>query len=381
MIGEGHVSVLNERLHADRPTAPKHAWIARWSAHRAALAPVLDSESLPEALALLRKSFADDAAIRMFLSEQGLCGVWYIALTQRTRAETAEEDIAFTDSLRPIFLADTAMQALQNRAIKLVTDYFDNNHIAFVFLKTAGLRDELYNSLGLRPCTDIDLLVAPSDRVRAMAALQSLGAECVESGDRGAHETTWRLGLVDLDLHWDILGAGRLPSEFTQQVLSRRVRTACGWRPDNADCFFIALVHPAFAKHVCSRHMGLNRVNDTVQMLDRFQFDASTLQSRLRQAGVLLAARASAYWLDLLIDDDKKMRKIKYLIDKPVTLREHWLRFCIRRNLPNRWVEKHRIFLNLVFTNLLHDSVWDMSRATRGSVARAMRGQNAGRAT
>ena len=164
------------------------------------------------------------------------------------------------DAIKPSLMADVALNALQNKTIKQISDTFENNNISFVFLKAAGVRDELYESLGLRPCTDIDLLVSPVDRHRAASALTALGAKRVSSPDdpgEAAHESTWQQGLVDIDLHWDILGPGRLPPALTTQVLARRKKTAMGWRPDDIDCVLIALVHPAFAKHVCFAAHGI----------------------------------------------------------------------------------------------------------------------------
>jgi hypothetical protein len=379
MIGDDAASEPPSTPPNSSVPAMKQASLDVWAAHRAALAPSVPSASTIDALATLRDAFGSDSKVAAFFEHHGVSGLWYQALCAQIATNLTTRDAAFIEQLKPAHMGAVALHSLQNRAIKQITEHFDSEQIAMLFFKAAGVREELYDSLGLRPCTDLDILVAPADRFRAMTALQSLGAVCIDSQDSSAHESTWKLGLVDIDLHWDILGAGRLPAEVTTQMLERRVKTVLGWRPDNVDCLFVALVHPAFAKHVCSRHMGLNRVNDTLRMLDRFQIDARVLESRLRAAGVLRAARISAYWLSLLSEEMIKNNKINYLLDEPKVSHELWLRFCVDRNLPDRWVQNHRITLNLMFTGLLHDSLGHAWRALRGATARVGKKQNSAR--
>ncbi len=240
-----------------------------------------------------------------------------------------------------------------------VCDALENAGVAFVFLKAAALRDMLYPDPGLRPCTDIDVLINPSDQAIAHSALLAIGGKDVVSNAHSRHECTIALGMVDVDLHWDVLAPGRLPPAMTRQIIKRRVKSTFGWRPDNVDVLLLALVHPAFAKHVCSRHVGLNRAADTLLMLERFNFSQQEFvifKRRLRDNGVLFGATASIYWLSK-ISSNARIAQLNNLLNSEVKyFRMRYLRLWIDRDWPDFWVDRNRFLLNIAFTAWLQDT-------------------------
>jgi hypothetical protein len=344
-----------------------------WHRHRAALSVVdetLDIDHLARELVVAFN--ADEAAIADFLMAHGLCGLWCARLL--ARSDLATQHASLSERIRPAYLAAVVHQRAQENVMRALSAAFDDSDIPFVFLKTAGLRGELYPALGLRPSTDIDLLIAEGDRVRVFGCIEAIGASRSDADGDSSHEATFSTGLVDLDVHWALLAPGRLPDVLTHEVLARRVRASIGWRPDDTDCAFVALVHPAFAKHVCTRHMGLNRVTDTLRLLQSLAIDTTELKRRLSQNGVTAAAQASLTWISMLTDNQTLTRFNETMNVPSLALRQRYLAAWLRNDWPDYWVERNRFVLHLGFTSWLHDSVAGAVRAAwragRDGVAR-----------
>jgi hypothetical protein len=343
----------------------------RWIRHRAALAILGESDADPsQTLESFLATFdAEDAygVAQKFLEYHGLSGLWYRFLEPQVASHARVS--AFADALRPSYLAAVVQQRLQERVMSQVAAALDRHGIEFVFMKTAGLRAELYDEPGLRPSTDVDLLVCPEDRFRVFDAFDEIGAIAYESTAESEHEKTYAFNKVDLDLHWDVLAPGRLMPSYVRELMVRRVRTNIGWRPSDTDCAFIAFVHPAFAKHVCSRHMGLNRVADTQRLFTRLSVNALELSEKLKRNGVFTGAKTSIYWISKIIKNDSLARynsDFNVCID---SLKFWYLRQWIDRNWPDFWVERNRVFLQLAFTAWLHDSPRHFLRVVRARFA------------
>ena len=354
--------------------------INRWWRHQTAISPVVEPWLHPRlALPRLWAAHGDDSeAIVAFLRHHGLAGLWagYLA-----GEEVADEWRGLVAPLEQIRRGTLMLQLLQEQAMTAVAAAFEAAGVNYVFLKTAGTRRELYDDPGTRPSTDIDILVEPEQRHHARAAIESLGGVAWAQQGESAHEIAFRLGSVDIDLHWDLLAPGRLRGEVAERILRRRVTARIGWRPEDTDVLFIQLVHLAFAKHVCSPHAGLNRVTDALLALRRLQPDQAMLDQRLRQAGCANAAWASAYWIAMLaapIEGERRAgvppgrsggNEAVWLTElmhrlAPSSARSAYLRQWLVNDWPGRLSGRHEWLVRMAFTLALHDAFSDAARAT-----------------
>lgn len=242
--------------------------------------------------------------------------------------------------------------------------------VRFVWMKAAAIRSELYSSPGLRPATDLDLLVVPGDRYAAIAALKSAGAVVVEEAGASAHEIVLQLRSVDIDLHWDVLAPGRLPARVTESILEESVAGALGPRPCDLHMCALALIHPAFAKHVCTRHMGLNRVVDTLRMLRAWNPEPNQLVKLAISWRGFMGARASLYWLSLISKDVRIAQLNEAFVKEDHSIRSRYIESQIDRNWPDFWVERSRAVLGLTFSIWLQDSLSDALKATVARLGR-----------
>ncbi len=356
----------------------------RWAQHRAALSVVLGGDAREAAdTVCLAEAFAGSAArAAAFLGHHGLSGWWHESIS----AHGAVDEFArqLKDALVCARRAGTMLQLAQESAMRAVTHALDVRGVRFVFLKAAAVRSELYASPGLRPATDIDMLVLPVDRFAAVEALREIGATPWARQEASAHEMAFRLGIVDIDLHWDLLAPGRLPGDVAAGVLQRRVSAAIGWRPDDTDVLFISLVHLAFAKHVCTAHAGLNRVADIWLALRLMAPDLTEIEHRLREAGCAAAAWASVTWILMLIEpalakrfdptrpggiEPSALSRLALRL-RPQRPKDGYLTLWLRHDWPGRLLDRQQWLVQIAFSLFLHDSPGDALRAIRHKLTR-----------
>lgn len=91
--------------------------------------------------------------------------------------------------------------------LKQVLGVLNQKRIQVVLLQGIILLTQLYNDIGMRPLSDIDLWVLKKDYLSLIGVLGALGYE----GDP-LYPNTFRRGLTVLDLHTHILGADRIRS-------------------------------------------------------------------------------------------------------------------------------------------------------------------------
>jgi Uncharacterised nucleotidyltransferase len=350
-----------------------------WAAHRAAIA-VEEGVDLVSALRELLRCHDNDIDKTVeFLVWHGLAGLWSEALSSQPGFATHAEvpAIEWLNELRARLGAvqrqQLAHQLLQDTVARTASDALNRESISFVWLKAAAVRNELYRSPGLRPSTDLDLLVSPVDRERAIRALVSAGGSCVGSATPSSHEQVVQLRSVDLDVHWSVLAPGRLRESVTEEILRDRIVTDSGARPSNQHMLALALIHPAFAKHVCSRHMGLNRVADTLRMLRAWDFEAEDLVKLTKRWGGFTGARASLYWLSIISDSVCMSQLNKAFTVSAASWRDRYLARQIDQNWPDRWVDRSRWVLGLTFSVWLQDSPTDALKAVFARGLRASR--------
>jgi len=167
------------------------------------------------------------------------------ALT-RTRPLPAQ----VAERLRAAWVAFGRQHLLGVEALRALLDAFEGASIPVIPLKGPALGEALYAEPGLRPFTDLDLLVRRADVPRAVALLARLGNRALEYERPLAYELAYataacfvpvepRPGRFPIDLHWNLVSfvAGHTPSTldaeevWTRAVVDerwgRRVRALC----------------------------------------------------------------------------------------------------------------------------------------------------------
>ena len=297
--------------------------------------------------ALRPGSVQPDSQLAALIIASGLGPFWH----EETSAE----------AFKPARMAAVALYAAQIPALREIHEVLDAAGIAFAVFKGAANRELLYADPSLRLCYDLDLLVARADRHRAVEALQSVGFTAYPDANSISRELILSRNVVDIDLHWGVLRAGRLRYEPAEEILERRRKVNGLWMPSTADSVLLLLVHPAFAKHVSSTEMALHRVLDIAEWWRKYPVDLAALDAQLKKQGVRTAAWTVLEWVKLLLPE--------FACDttawQPLRLRRAWLRTWLRNDWPGRMNAWHALRL-LAFSPFLHDTPSDAWRALQG---------------
>ena len=86
-------------------------------------------------------------------------------------------------------------------------EHLRSRKLAAVVLKGASLLNSVYTDIGLRPMEDIDLMVRPGDLIALQQILEKMGFEQDQ-----LYPTTFKKGIIHVDLHTDFLSAHRIRS-------------------------------------------------------------------------------------------------------------------------------------------------------------------------
>ena len=325
--------------------------------HRLALAPFLDSDQHVDFTSLLTK--AEEEGINNFLQFlifNGLAPLWHEAL-----ANAGQENIidpVFLEKLRQVHLTAEANYLMQKKTLQKVHGELTLAGIKYVVFKGALIREQVYENPALRPCTDIDVLVAKQDRDAAIQALKNVGMDYKPDAKNISHEATLIDGPVHIDLHWQILRPGRMRVDMTESILKdARINNGFVGLRDEAS-IFVMLVHPAFTKHVCNPYASLIRIIDLMRWIQFRSVNWEDIFGLCEKAGVKTAAWATIYWMNLLIRDETLVLFLKRLA--PNTFQRKYLEFWINNNLPSRFVNKNnfvRIFFSLAIQDSFSDSL------------------------
>lgn len=342
---------------------------AVWARHRLAAAGALGQLSASELEAALTGPDAD--GFIDFLLVHGLSGFWWQGLLAHgvaTRLPPAQ-----VERFKAQQQADAAQYLLQSHALRRIGDAFDQAGIDHAVLKGCAVRERLHAPPYLRSATDIDILVRPAQRARAAEVLSGLGYRCIDEG-ASAHEATWRRGLLDIDLHWDILAPGRTRSDLADALIDRRARAPMGWRLEDADTVAFMLIHPAVTKYVCSPHVGLNRVVDFSRFVQVHPPDWTTVADRVQATGLAPAAWTMARWLRHLgVWPEGPGPEQALERWAPGAVRRRWLGLWVDRDWPGRWTGHHDAWVAVGLTLAFHQRPSDLARALAARLRRGRR--------
>ena len=151
---------------------------------------------------------------------------------------------AVLDRLRAGWVSARRQYLLGVEQLCCVLAEFEREGVAVLTLKGPALAEALYPDPGLRPFTDLDLLVRAADVQRAVSLLSALGYRHQDPGHSLEYDLAWRhsarfasaespADLVPVDLHWGLLdypGIARGPSMDLEEVWERAVKVGA-WSP------------------------------------------------------------------------------------------------------------------------------------------------------
>lgn len=343
--------------------------------HRLALlATAADLTGASLCRALREIAASGETAFPDFLLENGLGSYWYHIVQAHDAA--ADTKPGFLDTLRQARFAEAALYLAQKSVLRELDRLFDSQDIVYVVIKGAHIRERVYPEPELRPACDIDMLISLDQRAAAVSALIGAGFRLHAIADNISHEATFTRGPVDIDLHWDISRPGRTRIEVVDLLLARRQRIDDFWGLDDSDAVFLMLTHPAFAKYVCSPHMGVNRVVDFILWTRMRNVNWDTVADLLDNTGLNTAAWAVLKWFFMLLEPGTLQVPNEFVTRiRPGSMRSRYLGYWLKHNLPTRWLSRP-LLIQLGFTLFLHDLPSDAWHAISGRI-RARRMQNA----
>lgn len=284
---------------------------------------------------------------------QQLAPLWH----ERTRA------IAFAG----VRLNATMVYMRQEAAVQEIDALFERAGICYALIKGVANRELTYDDPSLRPCSDIDVLVEPHQRVEAARVLVESGYRLTVDPTVVSHEVVLSKGIVAVDLHWDILRPGRTRVPVVDGMLSRRTRQKERWILSDADALFLMLVHAAITKHVSTSGMGLHRVADLATWWLRREVEWPAVRRHLDACGLKTAAWTVLTWVRMLSAGSELEAELTGPIESlhPGHLRAAYLRRWLDRDLSARLTERHAARL-LGFSVFLHDGPTDAWHALQG---------------
>jgi hypothetical protein len=301
-------------------------------------------------------------ALRSLIVAEGLGPLWHV--------RTGD------DGFRETHRAAAREYLVQRAALLEVDELFERAGIPWAAFKGAATRELVYDLPTTRPALDIDVLVAPADRVTAARLLSAAGYGLSVTPASASHEVTLSSGPRFIDLHWHVMRPGRTRVALTQALLAGRRRERGVWVLGDADAMFLLLVHPAFTEHVSASQAG-RRACDLIRWLHVRPVDWAPVCRRLEESGVRTAAWAVLRWLRAVAQPG-----VAALIDpaiaelEPGRLRAAYLAGWVEHDLPRRLARLHAARL-LGFSLLLHDTPADALRAVHSlGVSRRQRRQD-----
>lgn len=164
----------------------------------------------------LLEQCADVSPLIDIAFKEGLAGFLYKSLKDSGLLKTLEE--GQRDRLQSLYYSTVIFNVKLLYDLGEVLELLEQEHIQVVLLQGIALLHQIYEDIGLRPTTDIDLWVEEKDFSALVRILLSQGYE----RDK-LYPTTFRKGSTILDLRTHILWAGRIKAR--KLLLSKNQET------------------------------------------------------------------------------------------------------------------------------------------------------------
>lgn len=293
-----------------------------------------------------------------FLGENGLDALWYAALQRNDLAMSAPKE--FLAVLKRARQLAAASYLVQRDALVRIDAAFGAASVQYAVFKGIHVRELVYDDPALRSASDIDILIARSQRDLAARTLIRQGFQLYPDAEIVSHEASFHDQNVSIDLHWHIMRPGRTRTDVTDSFLARRRWENFFWGLDHTDALFTLLVHPAFAKYVTSPYALLCRLVDLSRWLRTCDVDWDKTLTLLDCAGLKTAAWAVLRWTSWLMGPVAPPDILERL--EPGRWRTRYLRYWVEQNLPSRWL-RYPLLIQIAFTLALHDCPNDVMTA------------------
>lgn len=289
------------------------------------------------------------------IRNQGLQFFWLEALCTLPDLSFAS---AWRERLKMQCIWDTARYLIQKQKLIELDRLFEREQIPYVVFKGAHIREVVYADPAFRPAADIDLLVSPQEKIRAVQVLCNNGYTLSPDLTNISHEVSLTGGKVHLDLHWHIMRPGRTRIELTDLLLQTRQRCAFFWAPDNDMALLVMLAHPVFTKYSTAPQSSIVRLADLRAWLSTQTTDWQRLLHLLENTGMKTAA-----WITATILADlagSHLPASLYEAIRPAQPKQFLLQKWLDLNLSAKFAN-YPILPKYIFTLLAHDRLSDIA--------------------
>ena len=331
--------------------------MTEYSLHKEALHPLLQqgnattltqtkSEKIPETL---------EPELIELISQQGLAGHWYDLLGEKQRRSASQQD-AF-DLFKDHVKQSTFVYLDQLKTIHQLHRLFGENNISYAVYKGTHLRELLYDPPPLRDAIDIDVLISPLDRRKAVSLLVQEGFEPYLRQRNISVEASFSKGQSSIDLHWNILRERRLKVNVVESFLAARKKEKDFYCLKPEDALFIMLVHPVFVKYLTTPYARLANIVDIYRWIGRHDIDWQYLTDLLERTHLKTAAWLTATYSELLTTIPLPKELTSKL--QPGSLKAAYLTYWVSHNLSTRLLSLKAI-PQVFFTLPAQDSFLDI---------------------
>ncbi|MCK5799007.1 MAG: nucleotidyltransferase family protein, partial [Deltaproteobacteria bacterium] len=258
-----------------------------------------------------------------------------------------------------------AIHLAQEVALTNARAALDEASIPYVVIKGAHLGRVLYDDPLQRVGVDVDVLVSPEDKARAIATLTDRGFQAKARAQTATHEINFTDGRAWIDLHWHLLRPGRTRRPVEDDILTTRQTIGGVSVPDDTWTTVIMLVHNAITDTVTAR---ANRAVDLARWVSRRTLDWDEIAKRIAAMGLIAAAWATLTWVDDLLGLNLKQTTVSTL--RPPLLQRAYLRAWLRAD-PSALYRDHPHLVRFGFGLALHDTPKDALRFALRFIATA----------
>ena len=201
-----------------------------------------------------------------------------LAFHLRTWTEEFRPPQKIMEYLDGIFLAASARNLLVGRQIQSITTALEEADIPVILMKGHALARTVYPDPALRQSSDIDLLVARADMLRAEAVMNNLGYTCDSHTFHIAlHEHPHQVfhprgNGLHVELHWDVDGNYKL---FEENWITQAFENKIPVRSPELCCYTFDPVHQLqfLACHNIFQHhsLRLDWVYDAARLIEQIR--------------------------------------------------------------------------------------------------------------
>ena len=183
--------------------------------------------------------------------------------------------------LEQVYFMTLRRSMLLHDAYKKIVEKFTENSLRVIPLKGIFLSDWLYGDIGLRQCSDIDLLIKPEEGLIGVSLLKEMGyasketeyiSDYIESKSNNVHFPPMILKLVSVELHTKLHGdteSYRInPEACWENAVKVTINGVDSYGLDMHDLLIHLCVH--LDKHFREGNLQFTCFNDITNLLDKY---------------------------------------------------------------------------------------------------------------